>query len=70
VRDDGRNINIVTCGGDKTRDDVVRQDPVQHQWVKKNDEPHKQFDTKNKKEIFKQARKVFLKPNIAYTSIA
>jgi hypothetical protein len=70
VRDDGRNINIVTCGGAKIRDDAVRQDPAQHQWVNKNDEPHKHFDAKNEKEIFKQARKVFLKPNMASTSIA
>jgi hypothetical protein len=38
-RDDGRNINVVTRGGAKTGDDVVRQDPTQHQWVKKNVEP-------------------------------
>jgi hypothetical protein len=44
VRDDGRNINIVTCGGAKIGDDAVRQDPTQPQWVKKNVEPQKQFD--------------------------
>jgi hypothetical protein len=38
-RDYGRNINIVTCGGDKTGDNAVRQDPTQHQWVKNNVEP-------------------------------
>jgi hypothetical protein len=27
-RDDGRNINIVMCRGDKTRVDATRQDPV------------------------------------------
>jgi hypothetical protein len=67
VRDDGRNINIVTHGGAKTGDDTVRQDPTQHQWVKKNDEPQKQFDAQNEKGIFKKARKEFLKPNIAST---
>jgi hypothetical protein len=39
ARDDGRNINTVTHGGAKTRDDIVRKDPTQHQWVKKNAEP-------------------------------
>jgi hypothetical protein len=62
VRDDGRNINIVMHGGAKTGNDIVRQDPTQHQWVKKNVEPHKKFDEQNENEIFKQARKEFLKP--------
>jgi hypothetical protein len=44
ARDEGRNINIVTCGGDKIGNNVVRQERVQHQWVKKNVEPRKQFD--------------------------
>jgi hypothetical protein len=44
ARDDGGNINIVTRRGAKTGDDVVRQDPTQHQWVKNNVEPHKKFD--------------------------
>jgi hypothetical protein len=44
ARDDKRNINIVTQGGAKTRNDAIRQDPSQHQWVKKNVEPKKQFD--------------------------
>jgi hypothetical protein len=35
---------------------AVRQDPTQHQWVKKNVESQKQFDAQNKKEKFKQAR--------------
>jgi hypothetical protein len=55
VRDEGRNINIVTCKGYKTINDVVREEPVQHQWVKKNVEPRKKFDVQNKKEMFKQA---------------
>jgi hypothetical protein len=38
-RDDGRHINILTRGGSKTGYYAVRQDPTQHQWVKKNDEP-------------------------------
>jgi hypothetical protein len=44
ARDDGRNINIVTRGGAKTGNDAVRQDLAQHQWVKNNVEPQKQFD--------------------------
>jgi hypothetical protein len=44
ARDEGRNINIVTWGGAKIGNDVVRQDPTQHQWVKKNVELKKQFD--------------------------
>jgi hypothetical protein len=39
VRNDGININIVTCRGAKTRVDAVQHDPAQHQWVKKNIEP-------------------------------
>jgi hypothetical protein len=42
--DEGRNISIVTRGGAKTRNDAVRQESSQHQWVKKNVEPKKQFD--------------------------
>jgi len=37
--DDGRNINIVMHVGAKIGNDIVRQDPAQHQWVKKNVEP-------------------------------
>jgi hypothetical protein len=44
ARDDGININILTRNGAKTRDDIVRQDLAQHQWVKKNAEQQKQFD--------------------------
>jgi hypothetical protein len=29
-RDKGRNINIVTWGGDKTGNDTIRQEPTQH----------------------------------------
>jgi hypothetical protein len=28
AKDEGRNINIVTRGGTKTRNDVVRQEPM------------------------------------------
>jgi hypothetical protein len=41
ARDEGRNINIITRGGAKTRNDAVRQEPTQHQWVKKNVESKK-----------------------------
>jgi hypothetical protein len=68
ARDEGRNINIVTRGGAKTGDDTVRQAPTQNQWVKKNDEPRKQFDAQKEKEIFKQARQEFQKEDIATTS--
>jgi hypothetical protein len=30
--------------GAKTGNDTVRQELAQHQWVKKNAEPNKQFD--------------------------
>jgi hypothetical protein len=56
ARDDGKNINIVTRGGAKTGVDARKQDPSQHQWVKKNTEPHKQFDAQKEKETFKEAR--------------
>jgi hypothetical protein len=44
ARDEVRNVNIVMRGGAKTGSDEVRQEPVQHQWVKKNVEPKRQFD--------------------------
>jgi hypothetical protein len=69
ARDDGRNINIVTRGGAKTGTDAVTQDPTQHQWVKKNTEPHKKFDAWKEKETFKEARQEFLKKNVASTSV-
>jgi hypothetical protein len=49
TKDDGRNINIVMCGGDKTRADAVRHDPKKHKWVKKNTEPLKQCDVGKEK---------------------
>ena len=70
VRDEGKNINIVIQGGYKTGNDAVRQEPTQHQWVKKNVQPRTLFDAQNKKEIFKKARQEFLKPDIASTLIA
>jgi hypothetical protein len=51
-----RNINIVTRGGTKTGNDTVQQEPAQNQWVKKNIEPRKQFDSPKEKETFKEAR--------------
>jgi hypothetical protein len=68
ARDEGRIINIVTWAGAKRGNDAVRQDPTQHQWVKKSVEPKKQFDVQNKNEIFKKARQKFVKPDIASTS--
>jgi hypothetical protein len=40
-RDEGHNINIVTCRGVKTGNDADQQDPAQHQWVKKNVDPRR-----------------------------
>jgi hypothetical protein len=48
----------------------VRQDPTQHQWVKKNTETQKQFDAQKEKETFKEARHEFLKQDVASTSVA
>jgi hypothetical protein len=45
VRDEGRNIKIVTCRGAKIENGGARQVPIQDQWVKKNVEPRKKFDT-------------------------
>jgi hypothetical protein len=70
AREEGRNINIVTRGGSKTGTDAVKQDPAQHQWVKKNTEPHKQFDARKENETFKEARQEFIKQNVASTSVA
>ena len=47
--DDGRNINIVTCGEAKTGADTVIHESVQHQWVKNNIESQKQFDAGKEK---------------------
>ena len=55
-RDEGRNINIVTHGGAKTGNDAVRQESIQHQWMKKNVEPRKQFNKLNEEETFKKSR--------------
>jgi hypothetical protein len=56
AKDDGRNINIVMRGGAKIGPNTVRQDPVQHQWVKKNIETHKSFGARKEKEAFKEER--------------
>ena len=61
AREYGRNINIVTRGGAKIGDDVAKQEPVQHQWIKKNIEPPKRFDVGKAKETFKEARQEFIK---------
>jgi hypothetical protein len=55
--------NIITHGGAKIGNDAVQQEPSQHQWVKNNFEPRKQFDVQNEKEIFKQDRQEFLISN-------
>jgi hypothetical protein len=68
ARNEGWNINIVTHGGAKTENNAVRQKPIQHEWVKKNAKPRKQFDARKEKDIFKQARKEFQKDDIASTS--
>jgi hypothetical protein len=54
--------------GSKIGNNAVRQEPVQHQWVKKNVEPRKQFNVQNEKETFNKTRQEFLKPDIASTS--
>jgi hypothetical protein len=56
ARDDGWNIKIVTRGGKKIGNNSVRQDPMQNQWVKKNPDPKKQFNTQKEKDIFTEAR--------------
>ena len=38
--------------GVKTGNDIARQEPVQHEWVKKNAEPRRQFDAQNENKIF------------------
>ena len=68
ARDDGRNINIVIRGGAKIGTDEEKQDPMQHQWVKKNIEPKKYFDARREKETFKEDRQDFLKKNLVSTS--
>jgi len=70
ARDDGKNINIVTRGGSKTGVDVEKQEPSQHQWVKKNIVPQNNFDVQKEKEMFKEARQEILKENVESTSTA
>jgi hypothetical protein len=48
----------------------VRQEPTQHQWVKKNTETHKQLDAQKEKETFKEDRHEFLKQDVVSTSVA
>jgi hypothetical protein len=43
---------------------------MQHQWVKNNIEPHKQFYERKENETFKEARQEFLKKNVVSTSAA
>jgi hypothetical protein len=40
---------------------------MQHQWVKKNIEPHKKFDARKEKETFKEDKQEFLKKNVVST---
>jgi hypothetical protein len=47
----------VTRGGAKTRDDAAKQEPVQHQWIKKNIEPPKRFDAGKENDTLKEAIK-------------
>jgi hypothetical protein len=65
--DDGINIKILTRGGSKTTPDVLRQDPAQHQWVKKNNDTQKNFDARKEKKTFKEARQEFLKQDVVST---
>jgi hypothetical protein len=55
-------------GGAKTRTDAVRQDPTQHQWVKKNTDPQKHFDAWKEKETFKEAIHEFINQNFVSIS--
>ena len=68
VRDDERNINIVTRGGTKTRTDTVRQELVKNQWIKKKNDPKKQFDVPKENETFKESRQEFQKVDTTSTS--
>jgi hypothetical protein len=70
AKDDGRNINIVMRGGAKIGTDTMKQDPSQHQWVKKSTKTQKKFDVHKEKDTFKEARHEIQKENIASTSIA
>jgi hypothetical protein len=68
IRDPGRNINIVTRGGVKTGEDAHDQKKESQCWIQKNTQPQQQFDAKKEKETFKEAKKEFLKENVASTS--
>jgi hypothetical protein len=43
---------------------VAKHELVQHQWIKRNTEPPKRFDTGKERETFKEARQEFLKKNV------
>jgi hypothetical protein len=47
--------------GAKIGDDAIKQDLVQHQWLKKKTEPPKRFDAGKEKETFKEAGQDFIK---------
>jgi len=68
IEEDGKKINIVNRGGDKTREDAAKKDQEQYQWVRKNIAPEQKFDARKEKEIFKKAWQEILKENIASTS--
>jgi hypothetical protein len=66
--EDGKKINIVTRGGEKTGGDATKKDQDQYQWVRKNTKPEQKFDVCKEKETFKEARQEILKENIVSTS--
>jgi hypothetical protein len=68
AREDGRNINIVMHGGAKTGDDAVKQDPVQHQWVKKNIEPPNSLMQERRRKPSRRKDKSLSSKNVASTS--
>jgi hypothetical protein len=66
--EDGKKINIVTRGGEKTGVDVVNKDQDPYRGIRKNTEPKKKFDACKEKETFKEARQNIFKANIVSTS--
>jgi hypothetical protein len=58
----------VTRGRFKRGEDAHDQKKESQCWIQKNTQPQQQFDAKKEKENFKEAKKEFLKDNVASTS--
>jgi hypothetical protein len=68
IEEEGKNSNIVTRGGAKTREDATKKDHYQYRLARKNTMHEHKFYAHKEKETFKEATQAILKENIASTS--